>query len=288
MFFPRSQAACYIFETTASCNRVSAQMGPTGDQKGLFMFWFIPAFFLTALLYASVGFGGGSTYTALLALGGIDAKILPAISLMCNIVVVSGGTIRFSRAGLLDWRRALPLALVAAPFAFLGGYTPIKEKTFLTLLAVSLIFAGLALLLQKEREEGSVTGLPSGPFARFALPFSAAIGYLAGLVGIGGGIFLAPYLHLTTWAKAKQIAATASLFILINSVAGLVGQSIKLAKAGQVPDLVQHWPLIVSVLVGGQLGSMLGIRLLSPRLVRVMTGVLTLYVAVQLLWKLYF
>ncbi len=249
--------------------------------------WLIPAFFITALLYASVGFGGGSTYTALLALGGIDAKILPAISLACNIVVVTGGTIRFTRAGLLDWRRALPLALVAAPFAFLGGMTPIKEKSFLTLLAVSLVFAGLALLLQRDQEGQAESVGSASPLSRMTLPFSAAIGYLAGIVGIGGGIFLAPFLHLTHWAKAKQIAATASLFILINSVSGLIGQTKKLADAGQFPDLAQHWPLALAVLVGGQIGSAMGIRLLSPRLVRVFTGVLTLYVAGSLLWKVY-
>jgi uncharacterized protein len=250
------------------------------------MFWLIPAFLITALLYASVGFGGGSTYSALLALSGIDYRILPAISLACNIIVVTGGTIRFARAGLLDWRRALPLALVAAPFAWAGGLTPIKETTFLTLLAVSLAAAGVALLVQRKQPSPQSLVTLSRSKRSLTLVVSVGLGYLAGLVGIGGGIFLAPFLHLIRWGKAQAIAATASLFILINSVAGLIGQGIKLSSNGQFPALASHWPLGLSVLIGGQIGSMLGIKLFSPDALRRLTGVLVLYVAGQLAWKL--
>jgi uncharacterized protein len=250
------------------------------------VFWLIPAFLITALLYASVGFGGGSTYSALLALSGIDYRILPAISLVCNIIVVTGGTIRFARAGLLDWRRALPLALVAAPFAWAGGLTPIKETTFLTLLAVSLAAAGVALLVQRKQPAPQSLVTMSSSKRSLTLAVSVGLGYLAGLVGIGGGIFLAPFLHLIRWGKAQAIAATASLFILINSVAGLIGQGIKLSSNGQFPALASHWPLGLSVLIGGQIGSMLGIKLFSPDALRRLTGVLVLYVAGQLAWKL--
>lgn len=248
--------------------------------------WLIPAFFGTALLYASVGFGGGSTYNALLALAGVDYRILPTIALTCNIVVVIGGTWRFHRAGLLPWRRALPLVLVSAPFAGLGGLTPITETAFLALLATSLFVAGGALLVQRDSpletspaQQGRQTGLAD-------LLTGAGVGYLAGLVGIGGGIFLAPYLHMTRWAAAKQIAATASLFILINSMTGLAGQLGKLGRTGALPEVAGYWPLILAVVIGGQLGSMVGIRLLSPTLVRRATGLLILYVAAQLAWRL--
>ena len=248
---------------------------------------FIAAFFATALLYASVGFGGGSTYTALLALWGVDYRILPAISLLCNIIVVTGGTIRFHRAGLLDWRRALPVALIAAPFAWLGGLTPIKESTFLTLLAVSLLIAGVTLLVQREPESKGTGPIEPKRTDAKTLTVAVLLGYLAGLVGIGGGIFLAPFLHFTRWGSAKTIAAAASLFILVNSVAGLIGQSLKLGASGQFPALADHWPLALAVLLGGQIGGMMGIRLFSPLLLRRLTGVLVLYVAGQLLWKLY-
>ena len=240
--------------------------------------WLIPAFFGTALLYASVGFGGGSTYSALLALVGTDYRILPIISLCCNVVVVTGGTIRFARAGEMPWRGALAISLVAAPLAFLGGLTPIKEGAFLTLLGASLTFAALALLLPVARD-GQVRPQP-----KWAMPLAAApLGYLAGLVGIGGGIFLAPLLHLTRWDGARRIAATASLFILINSLAGLAGQ---LAKAG--PDkfgaaLAGSLPLLVAVVIGGQIGSFLALRHLPARVIRWLTAGLTGWVGLRLL-----
>jgi uncharacterized membrane protein YfcA len=114
----------------------------------------------------------------------------------------------------------------------------------------------------------------------------AGVGYLAGLVGIGGGIFLAPYLHMTRWAAAKHIAATASLFILINSITGLAGQLGKLGSTGALPQVAGYWPLALAVVIGGQMGSIAGIRLLSPTLVRRATGLLILYVAAQLAWRL--
>jgi uncharacterized protein len=245
--------------------------------------WLAPAFFGTALLYASVGFGGGSTYNALLALAGVDYRILPAIALSCNILVVIGGTWRFHRAGLLPWRRALPLVLVSAPFAWAGGLTPIKETLFLALLAASLFLAGLALLFQAGAADD--TGQQSRTMHLGDLLTGAGVGYLAGLVGIGGGIFLAPYLHYRRWAAAKQVAATASLFILVNSVAGLVGQVTKLGTAG-LSSVGANGPLLLAVIAGGQMGSLLGIKILSPQLVRRATAVLVLYVAAQLAWKL--
>jgi len=248
--------------------------------------WLIPAFLGTALLYASVGFGGGSTYNALLALAGVDYHILPAIALTCNIIVVIGGTWRFHRAGLLPWRRALPLVLVSAPFAGLGGLTPITETAFLALLASSLLVAGVALLVQREHPSETESAQQDRKTGLADMLTGAGVGYLAGLVGIGGGIFLAPYLHMTRWAAAKQIAATASLFILINSITGLAGQLVKLGSTGALPQVAGYWPLALAVVIGGQMGSIAGIRLLSPTLVRRATGLLILYVAAQLAWRL--
>ncbi|MEQ1548669.1 MAG: sulfite exporter TauE/SafE family protein [Chakrabartia sp.] len=244
------------------------------------------AFFVTALLYASVGFGGGSTYSALLALSNVDFRVLPAIALLCNIVVVTGGTIRYSRAGLVPWRRVLPLACVSAPFAWLGGLTPIKETTFLLILALSLIVAGLALLFQKETQELPIEPTRTRKDRGFDILTGVSIGYFAGLVGIGGGIFLAPYLHLTRWAGSRAIAATASVFILINSISGLAGQMMKLTATGNLPVLTSYWPLAFAVLVGGQIGSVIGVQLLSPLFVRRATAFLIMFVAGQLFWKL--
>lgn len=251
------------------------------------MTWLAVAFFATAALYASVGFGGGSTYTALLTLAETDYRVLPAISLICNIIVVTGGSYRFIRAGEVPWRRVIPLIAVSAPLAWLGGLTPIAQPTFMVVLALSLLAAGLLLLFQREPRELTAGYRPKSSVLDIGA--GAGSGYLAGLVGIGGGIFLAPILHLTRWGRPRNIAATASLFILVNSIAGLAGQAMKLNAAGDgLGSLTPYWPLFAAVLIGGQLGSIAAVRLLSQTWVRRATAVLILYVAGQLLWRLAF
>lgn len=244
------------------------------------MLWLAAAFALTALLYAAVGFGGGSTYSALLALGGVDFRLLPVVSLACNIVVVAGSSIRFARAGLTPWRGALLLTAIAAPAAFLGGLTQIKEATFLAVLGASLVLTGVTLLLPATATR---EGEPSRA-ARWMPLLAAPIGYLAGLVGIGGGIFLAPLLHLARWNGARQIAATAALFILVNSLFGLAGQLLK-----NGPDLIGAavafgLPLLIAVVIGGQIGSLLAVRYLPQAAIRWLTAALTIYVGARLLW----
>jgi uncharacterized membrane protein YfcA len=237
------------------------------------------AFLVTALLYASVGFGGGSTYSALLALSGLDYRLLPLISLACNIVVVTGGSIRFARAGLTPWKRALVIVGLGAPASFLGGLTPIKEATFLALLGGSLVLTSLTMLIPvRESEDGTPAGA-----ARWMPLAAAPLGYFAGLVGIGGGIFLAPLLHLARWNAPRAIAATASLFILVNSLFGLAGQMLK-----NGPDLFGQalgaaLPLLIAVVIGGQIGSLLAARLLPPKWIRWLTALLVLVVGVRLL-----
>ncbi len=245
------------------------------------MIWLIPVFALVALFYASVGFGGGSTYSALLALTGVDYRFVPVIALLCNIIVVTGGSFRFIRANLIDWRAALPLLLVSAPAAFMGGLIPLKEAVFYLLLGFGLLLSAVTMLL------------PDGYTSQIKLPrsvlmiVSATIGLLAGLSGIGGGIFMAPVLHLVRWAEARRIAAFASIYILINSVTGITGQLIKGGAAGIMDPLTAFWPLMIAVLIGGQLGSHLGLKLLSPRLLRSLTAILVSYVALRLVWQGY-
>ena len=248
------------------------------------MIWLPPAFFATALLYASVGFGGGSTYNALLSLAQFDYRLLPIVSLACNVVVVSGSIARFARAGLIPWRRALLLALIAAPLALLGGLTPIKQSTFLVLLGLSLITAGLALFVPRADEADS----EPLPLARWMPLAVAPLGYLAGLVGIGGGIFLAPLLHYTRWTGARAIAATTSLFILINSLSGLVGQLSKNGVGAFGAALGDALPLLIAVVVGGQLGSLLALRWLPERVIRALTAALTIWAGGQLLYRQWF
>ena len=243
------------------------------------MIWLPLGFLVTALLYASVGFGGGSTYSALLTLVGFDYRLLPLVSLACNVVVVSRSTVRFARSGVMPWRKALIVSAVAAPLAFLGGLTPIKQATFLFVLGLSLVAAGLALMLPRAPE----MDVQPHRYARFIALAAAPLGYLAGLVGIGGGIFLAPLLHLTRWARAREIAASTSLFILINSLSGLVGQLAKngIDRFGEA--LAGALPLLVAVVLGGQIGSLLAIRFLPERVIRWLTAALTVWAGSRLL-----
>lgn len=242
------------------------------------MIWFAAAFFVTALLYASVGYGGGSTYSALLALSGIDYRLLPAIALACNVIVVMGGSIRFARAGLTPWRGASVLTAIAAPAALLGGLTPIGRSAFLTLFGASLVLTALTLLIPVRDREG----LPTR-FASWMPIVAAPIGYLSGLVGVGGGIFLAPLLHLARWDKPRAIAATASLFILVNSLFGLAGQILKGGPDRLASAVTLGLPLLIAVAIGGQIGSLLAARLLPPLWIRWLTAGLTLWVGARLL-----
>lgn len=241
----------------------------------------IAAFFITALLYASVGFGGGSTYNALLALAGVDYRVLPLIALSCNIVVVAGSTIRFARAGVTPWRGALFLTALAAPAALLGGLTPIGEGAFLSILGASLMLTAATMLLPVAE-----AGDEPAKWAT-AIPFIAApMGYLAGLVGIGGGIFLAPLLHLARWNNARAIAATASVFILVNSLFGLAGQMLKGGEGRFLAAVDVGLPLIVAVAIGGQIGSLLALKFLPQRWIRWGTAALTALVGARLLLEI--
>ena len=231
----------------------------------------VVAFFVAALLYASVGFGGGSTYTALLALAEIDYRLLPLLSLACNIVVVAGSSVRFARAKVTPWRNALLLTGVAAPAALLGGLTPIDEATFLTILGASLVLTALTLLL---RPRETATGAPPR-FAGLMPVLAVPLGYLAGLVGIGGGIFLAPFLHLTRWDGARAIAATASLFILVNSLFGLAGQLLK-GGTGRLGAAIDFGLPLLVVLP-------LALKYLPQRWIRYGTAALTAWVGGRLL-----
>ena len=237
------------------------------------------AFLLTALLYASVGFGGGSTYAALLALSGLDYRLLPMVALACNIVVVAGATVRFARAGVIPWKGALTITALAAPAAFVGGLIPIAREAFLLLLGASLVLTAVTMLIPVRAE---VEGQPSR-FAK-AVPFAAApIGLLAGLVGIGGGIFLAPLLHLTRWKGAREVAATASLFILVNSLFGLAGQLAKSGPAMFAGAIAESLPLLIAVVIGGQIGSLMALRILPVKWIRWLTAALVAVVGVRLL-----
>jgi len=240
------------------------------------------AFVAVAFLYASVGFGGGSTYTAILIESGMAYDLVPPVSLLCNVVVVSGGVFHFARAGHLNLGFAFPLVITAVPAAFLGGSIRMQESIFLATLGAALLVAGILMIL--DRRWGSATGASSqfGMSARLGL--GVVLGGLAGVTGIGGGIYLAPTLHLMRLADAKTVAATCSFFILVNSLAGLGGQLTKLGSQAEVLLNTSYLALPLAVLVGGQLGSRLGANWLPAAPIRRLTGIVILIVSLRLLW----
>ncbi|NNE57349.1 MAG: sulfite exporter TauE/SafE family protein [Hellea sp.] len=242
-------------------------------------------FFITAALYASVGFGGGSTYNALLVMAGTDVLILPMVALACNITVVSGNVARYWRAGLLDFRRYVPLVILSIPMAFLGGSLPVSQKLFIGLLAAALLFAGARLLWTSFQKPAGDAGGESriGPVS--AALIGGAVGFYSGIVGIGGGIFLAPILHFARWGSGKAIAVACSFFILVNSASGLSGQGSKLADIGQLEAAYAYWPLLPTVLIGGLIGNYLGTFKFSESWIKRMTAILILVVALRLTLK---
>lgn len=240
--------------------------------------WLLIFLFATvAFIYASVGFGGGSSYLALLTLAGLPMQETRLTALICNVIVVTGGTWIFFQQKQLDTRKILPLLLGSVPAAFLGATMRISQKTFLMLLGISLIAAALLLWFQPQRKEGSATSTPV--FWRDGA-LGGGIGLLSGMVGIGGGIFLSPILHLIRWDTARKIAATASVFILVNSISGIAGQLSHLPVG-------LHWTrialLATAVLIGGQLGSRISFRYFDATLIRKMTALLVLVAGVEVL-----
>ncbi len=236
-------------------------------------------FCVIAFLYASVGFGGGSSYTAILAMVGFSAATIPVIALSCNLVVATGGAIRFIRAGHLPWGRMAPLFILSIPLAYLAGRFRIAPGAYFLLLGMSLLVAAILLWRkQTAQHPADLKPLPVGN----GLLIGGLLGALSGLTGIGGGIFLSPLLMLKGWALPKEAAATAAVYIVVNSLAGLLGQ---LSKAGSSEHVTLVLPLGVAVLLGGTFGSKLGAGKLSPQVMRKGTAALVALVSLRILAK---
>lgn len=244
-------------------------------------------FFFVACLYAMAGFGGGSTYTALLAISGLPLTAIPVISLVCNLIVTSQGSFRLIRKGHASWPILLPLLIGSIPAAFLGGAWRLPESAFLVILASALLLAGIAMLIQSRFTKTDDSGEKS-PHRVALLGGGIGLGLLAGVTGIGGGIYLAPVMHLLGWARAHTIATCTSLFIAFNSIAGLAGQLTKGTSAfSEVPVyLLVAFPF--AVIVGGRLGSYLLTDKLPKNKIRVITAAVILLVAVRLWIKILF
>ncbi len=240
-------------------------------------------FFITAVLYSSVGFGGGSTYLALLLIWDIPYYIFPIIALFCNIIVVTGNSINYVRAGNHNFKLLIPFLIGSIPLAFIGGTLIVKKEIFEILLFLVLSIAGLLLLINnKSYEDKNIIIKKLHLFVSILI--GSVLGLISGIVGIGGGIFLSPILFLLKADKPKNIVTTASLFILINSIFGVLGQ---LTKENILNEIILYWPLFLTVLIGGLFGNYLNLKIFSNRILAIITSLLVIFVAIRMAFKIF-
>ena len=235
-------------------------------------------FFITAILYSSVGFGGGSTYLALMLIWNIPYYIFPILALICNIIVVSGNSINYVKSGYLNFKLLAPYLIGSIPFSFFGASMSLTKELFEILLFVILIIAGIFLLIESKSFNNDQIKINSIPKI-LSVSIGSIIGFTSGIIGIGGGIFLSPILFLMKAGYPKQIATTASLFILINSIFGVAGQ---LTKDIVFDEFLNYWPLFIVVLIGGQIGNFLNIKFLSGKTLAIITSLLVILVAIRM------
>lgn len=204
---------------------------------------------LAALLYSAVGHGGASAYLAVLALAGTSTAVMRPTALLLNVLVAGIGVVQFTRAGHLRWSLVWPFLATAIPMAYLGGRLALPEAYYRPVIGVVLCFAAIRFVVTLQADDVPRTAPPRAA----ALGVGAALGLLAGLTGVGGGIFLSPLMLVLGWADLRTTAATSAVFIVANSLAGLGGF---LAAGGTMP--ATGWPWLAAAGLGGLVGSTLG------------------------------
>ena len=238
-------------------------------------------FFIIAALYSSAGFGGGSSYLALLSLFVNDFTAIKTAALLCNLVVVANSSCLFMKNGYFDRRKFIPLAICSVPAAFIAATIHLTAKAFFISLGGVLALSGVLLIAQLYLKPRMGRATSSDSLA-LNVSMGAATGFFSGLVGIGGGILLSPVLNLMDWDGPKKIAALASFFILVNSASGLAGQAAGGTFTFNMPLML---PLLIAVFFGGQLGTRFSLKIIQPRLLKGLTGVLVAYIGVKLVLK---
>ena len=245
------------------------------------LFTLVPFFLAAALLFSSVGHGGASAYLAILVLAGFPREAIAPTVLALNILVTLLGTLNYYRAGYFDLRLLFPFILTSIPAAFLGGSIQVSEKTFSAILGLTLLVAALRFLIFSKPIMGRQVFSPMVLFS-IGLPLGFGLGFLAGLIGIGGGIFLSPLLLLMGWADAKKTAAISAGFILLNSLSGLTAHILR-----QTPAWSQLFVLAVTVLIGGGIGSYIGAFRLLPLTLQRLLGVVLLMASAKMIKDLF-
>jgi len=238
-------------------------------------------FFVVAFLHSSVGLGGGSSYTALMAIFSVNYLTIPPISLTLNLIVTSIGSFNFIRKRHASFRLILPFFITSIPMAYLGGSLRLPKEIFLWILLVSLIIVALRIYAWKE----TTLKLDLGKAQKIVLSLiiGSVLGLIAGIVGIGGGIYLVPLIIILGLGTQKQAAACGAIFILLNSLVGLIAHIQKNSV-----DYLNIIPLIAAVIIGGSLGSYLGASKFSPKTMEKFLGVVILVAIVFLTKRIIF
>jgi len=226
-----------------------------------------------AFLYSSVGHAGASGYIAVMSLFGLSQQTIKPTALTLNIIVAMIATWQFYRAGHFSWCLFWPFALLAIPFAFMGGYLSLPTKGFKILVGGVLLFSAARFLLPNPQEAES-----HSPPLGAAIPVGAGLGFLSGLTGTGGGIFLTPLLLIMNWATTKPAAGVSALFILVNSVSGIAGNY---ASTAYLPPFI--WILVLSAVVGGAIGSYCGSSRFDHLLIKRMLSIVLLIAGTKLI-----
>ncbi len=235
-------------------------------------------FLIISFLYSTVGFGGGSSYLAILSLFIADFNTIRTHALLCNIAVVTIGCTIAYRKGFLSLRRAIPYTIFSVPAALWGATFKLSQKTFFLLLGVALVLSAVALFFQVVRPVKPLEDRKRVLIR--SVPLGTGLGFLSGLVGIGGGIFLSPVLNLLNWEEAKKIAGIASFFILVNSIGGIAGLAISGTVSVSMPFTLC---VLGAVIIGGFAGSNISMKLFDALVIKRLTALLILVVGIKLL-----
>lgn len=228
---------------------------------------------LVAFLYSSVGHAGASGYIAVMTLFGLAPVVIKPAALVLNILVACLTSYQFWRAGFFSWRLFWPFAMLAFPLAFVGGYVNLPTKAFKLLVGLVLLYSALRFFLQQQDDDAR-----HPPDKAIAIPVGAGLGLLSGLTGTGGGIFLSPLLIFMRWATTKTAAAVSAVFILVNSISGLLGN---ISSTKQLPFFAL--PLAVAAVMGGAVGSYFGSRNFSPAFIKKLLAIVLTIAGLKLI-----
>lgn len=233
--------------------------------------------FVVALLYSTVGHAGASGYLAAMALFSISPLVMKPTALVLNILVAVIGTVRFYRAGFFSWRIFWPFVITSTPASFIGGALTLPVPIYKSIVGVVLLYSAVRLFFSASSADK--TEVSRAPIVA-ALAIGAAIGLLSGLTGVGGGIFLSPVLLIMHWARTKETSGVAVAFILVNSIAGLLGHVSSLAL---VPHQIIYWA--PAAIIGGWIGTILGTRVLPVAGIRRWLSAVLVLAGAKLLWE---